>query len=199
MVRPDSKRLASLSPLWVICLVALGAGYRIAVPVFELPWNSAPLMALTFGGSLFLGARIWYLPALIMLISDLVLGWLYPGDGLAAYTLTSALFYLFTARVGAWAGERRSPWPTLWLGTLLSGVGFYLWSNTITWIVLPEYAKTLAGWWQCQTIGLPQFTPAWVFLRNSLIADTLWCLLAGVIYVAFRRPRPLGEGELALP
>ena len=77
----------------------------------------------------------------------------------------------------------------MWCGTLLSGVLFYAVANTFSWLYWPGYEKSLAGWWQCQTTGLPEFSPpAWVFLRNALIADTIWCALAGMVYVVFRRP-----------
>ncbi len=185
-------RPAALSPVWVLALVALGAGYRVAVPVFGLPWNSAPLMAMAFGGGMLLGPRFWWAPALVLLASDFALGLLFPGGGIAGYTLMSALFYLATARAGSAAGRSLRLWPAMWCGTLLCGILFYLLANTYSWALQPGYAKTLAGWWQSQTTGLPEFSPpAWVFLRNSLLADTLWCVLAGTVYAAFRRPLPL--------
>ncbi len=189
---PSPARSATLSPVWVLALVGFGACYRVAVPVFELPWNSTPLMAMAFGGGMLLGARFWWVPVVVLVASDLAIGLLFPGDGIAGYTLMSALFYLATAWTGAVAGRSLRLWPAMWCGTLLSGILFYLLANTYSWVVLPGYAKTLAGWWQSQTTGLPEFSPpAWVFLRNSLMADTLWCVLAGVVYALFRRPRSL--------
>lgn len=191
-------RRAALSPLWVIALVLLGAGYRVAVPVFGLPWNTAPLMAMAFGGGMLLGTRFWWVPALVLVVGDLAIGLLFPGDGIATYTLISALVYLAAAWCGGVAGRKAPIWPAMWCGTLLCGVLFYLVANTFSWAVLPGYAKSLAGWWQSQTTGLPEFSPpAWVFLRNSLIADTLWCLLAGLAYAAFRRPQVHATAEAA--
>lgn len=189
---PSPARSATLSPVWALALVGFGACYRVAVPVFELPWNSTPLMAMAFGGGMLLGVRFWWVPVVVLVASDLAIGLLFPGDGIAGYTLMSALFYLVTAWTGAAAGRSLRLWPAMWCGTLLSGVLFYLLANTYSWVALPGYAKTLAGWWQSQTTGLPEFSPpAWVFLRNSLMADTLWCVLAGVVYALFRQPRPL--------
>ncbi len=191
-------RRTALSPLWVIALVLLGAGYRVAVPVFDLPWNTAPLMAMAFGGGMLLGTRFWWVPALVLVVGDLAIGLLFPGDGIATYTLVSALIYLAAAWCGGVAGRKVPIWPAMWCGTLLCGVLFYLVANTFSWAVLPGYAKSLAGWWQSQTTGLPEFSPpAWVFLRNSLIADTLWCLLAGLAYAAFRRPQVHATAEAA--
>ncbi len=176
-------------PLWILGLAALGAAYRVAVPVFDLPWNTAPFMAIAFGGGLLLGARFWWVPVLMLVASDLVLGLLNPGEGVAAYTLVSAVVIAGVAWLGALSSRRLPVWPALWCGTLLGGVFFYLVANTFSWIVLPEYAKTFQGWWQSQTTGLPPFPPSWLFLRNSLIADTIWCGLAGVAILLSRQPR----------
>ncbi len=182
-------------PVWILALSALGAAYRVAVPVFDLPWNTAPFMAIAFGGGLLLGARFGWVPVLMLVASDVVLGILNPGEGVAAYTLMSAAVIAGAASLGSLASRRLSVWPALWCGTLLSGVVFYLVANTFTWVVLPEYAKTFAGWWQSQTTGLPGFPPSWLFLRNSLIADTIWCGLAGLALAVARR----SESPAALP
>jgi len=177
-------------PAWILLLSALGAGYRIAVPVFDLPWNTAPFMAIAFGGGLLLGARFWWVPVIMLVASDVLLGILNPGEGVALYTLVSAVVIAAAAALGSLASSRLPVWPSLWCGTLLSGVAFYLVANTFTWLVLPEYAKSFAGWWQSQTTGLAGFPPSWFFLRNSLIADTIWCGLAGLALALARRPRP---------
>lgn len=192
-------RTRGISPVWILALVFLGAAYRVAVPVFDLPWNTAPLMAIAFGGGLLLGARFWWAPVLALVASDLVLGLLNPGEGVAAYTLMSAAVIAGVASLGALASRRRSLGPVLWCGTLLSGVLFYLVANTFTWAVLPGYAKTVAGWWQSQTTGLPGFPPAWMFLRNSLIADTIWCGLAALIIAFVRRPTALAASPAEQP
>lgn len=146
-------------------------------------------MAVCFGGALLLGARFWWLPIVLLVGSDLFLG-LTRGTGVGNYTLMSAGFYAVVAfvasRFGQWSGRT---WPALWCGTLLASVGFYVFANTFSWMVSPEYAKSIAGWWQSQTTGLPQYSPqAWVFLRNALIADTIWCVIAGLLF--FRKSAP---------
>ncbi|HRQ90083.1 MAG TPA: hypothetical protein PLA50_14890 [Bacteroidia bacterium] len=184
-----SYRLDTRSFVWTLALVALGACYRVAAPVFEFPVNTAPLMALSFGGAMLLGWRFWWVPVAALLASDLALGWLLPGSGIGGYTLMSALLYAGSAWLGGFVGSKKTSWPALWFGTLGCGVLFYLAANTYAWLLTPDYAKTLAGWWQSQTTGLPQFSPpAWFFLRNSLIADTLWCGIAALVHLAVRRP-----------
>ena len=97
--------------------------------------------------------------------------------------------------LGGLAGQSYRAWPMMWCGTLLASLMFYLIANTFAWSLSAGYAKTLAGWWQAQTTGLPQFSPpSWVFLRNALLADTFWCVVAGVLF--FRKPKE-AAGESA--
>jgi hypothetical protein len=38
----------------------------------------------------------------------------------------------------------------------------------------PAYIKTIAGFWQAQFLGEPGYTPAYMFLRNSMISTALF-------------------------
>ena len=72
--------------------------------------------------------------------------------------------------------------------TPLATLGYYVVSNTVAWAssVPPHaYAKTLAGWWQSQTVGLPGFVPSYLFLRNALVGDLLFTLAFVALVVWF--------------
>jgi hypothetical protein len=56
------------------------------------------------------------------------------------------------------------------LGALL----FYLITNTVAWLQNPEYSKTLLGWIQALTTGLPGYPPTWTFFRNTLLSGGLF-------------------------
>lgn len=177
-----------------LSLLLLTVAYRLGASHFPALGNTAPLMAIAFAGTLLIaraglsgGAARWlpWLPALLLVASDLALGWWHGGGGVGSYTLFSALFYaaaswsaLALARSGRGPTSRSQLWPRLWCGTLLWSVGFYLAANTLSWLSSPAYAKTLLGWWQSQTLGLPGYPPSWTFLRNAILADTAWCALA---------------------
>ncbi len=51
---------------------------------------------------------------------------------------------------------------------------FYLVTNTASWLVLPDYEKTLAGWIRALTRGTPQHPPTWEFFRNTLASGGLF-------------------------
>jgi hypothetical protein len=58
---------------------------------------------------------------------------------------------------------------------------FYFASNTLAWAHDPDYAKSLAGWWQANTVGLPGYPPTWTFLRNALAGDMVFVVLLWLV------------------
>lgn len=167
----------------VFGLILLTVAYRLAGSHFGFPGNTAPLMATAFGGALLLGMRFWWVPALALVASDLVLGAWHGEGGIGGYTVVSALFIVGVSFFAGSVGCRTRTWPRMWLGTMVCSVLFYFLANTYSWMAFPGYEKSLAGWWQCQTVGNPNFSPpAWTFLRNALLADTVWCVMAGLLF-----------------
>jgi hypothetical protein len=60
-------------------------------------------------------------------------------------------------------------------GGLLGAILFYFITNTASWLNDPAYAKTLAGWIQALTTGLPNYHPStWEFFRNTLLSSGLF-------------------------
>ena len=47
-------------------------------------------------------------------------------------------------------------------------------TNTAAWLQNPEYAKTLAGWIQALTTGIPRFPPTWMFFWKTLLSTGLF-------------------------
>lgn len=60
------------------------------------------------------------------------------------------------------------------MGGLLGAVVFYFVTNTAAWLQNPEYPKTLAGWFQALTTGIPGLPPTWAFFRNTLLSGGLF-------------------------
>lgn len=174
---------------WIASMLLLAIGYRIVTASSDSVHlaNTAPLMAMSFGGGLLLGWRFCWIPALLLFSSDLFLG-LSAGTGIGGYTFASAVIYTLVAAIGAWVGRRkqkgtRTSWWVLFGGTLSASLLFYVTSNTYAWAVSPLYEKSLAGWWQSQTVGIPgPYPPSLFFLKNALIGDTIWCLLAAPLF-----------------
>ena len=96
-----------------------------------------------------------------------------------------------------WIGTllRQRSWFLLIGGSLGAALAFYLVTNTGTWALSGQYAKTWAGWIQCQTTGLPGYAPAWMFLKGQLAASVLFTPLFLLGQGHFRRP----EQEIIKP
>jgi len=175
---------------WIALLLLLTIGYRVGTASTERLANTAPLMAVCFGGGLLLGWRFCWVPALLLFASDLFLGFTH-GTGIGGYTLASALVYTLVGCAGAAIGQKQRTRPGQWwvmlAGTWSASLLFYVLANTYAWLVSPEYVKSLAGWWQSQTVGLPgPYPPALFFLKNALVGGTIWCVLAAPLF--FWRP-----------
>lgn len=182
--KPEISRASVVWGLVIFTVI-----YRVIASHFPALSNTSPTMALCFGGGLLLGRKFWWVPPVLILSSDFLIGIFRGSDsGVGWYTLMTVVLFTSASWLGARASRwNGSTWPMLWCGVLLSSVVFYAAANTFSWALFAGYEKSFAGWWQSQTTGLPQFSPqSWVFLRNALIGDTIWCLIAGLLFFARR-------------
>lgn len=150
--------------------------------------NFSPWMALAFTGTLVFPKRVpWLVAPLLLLFVDV------SANGLKSFADMGMLpIYGCFAAAAFVAGRLRGK--TGMLGGLLGVLGcsivFYLVTNTLAWLAMPEYAKTLSGWVQALTTGLPGYPATLWFLRNSLISDLGFSLLLFAAYnseAAFRQ------------
>lgn len=75
-------------------------------------------------------------------------------------------------------------------GATLAGSGlFYLITNTATWMSTADYAKTLPGWWQALTVGVPGFPPTLLFFRNTVLSDLFFTALFVITQGIFSKSR----------
>lgn len=56
----------------------------------------------------------------------------------------------------------------------VASVAFYLLSNSFTWALGGSYERSLAGWWQANTVGVPGYPPAFLFLRALLVSQVVF-------------------------
>jgi hypothetical protein len=166
------EKLNRWLPFLFLALVALSRWPGL------FPQNFSALYALAFcAGVYFHGSKAWWLPLGTLLVTDIglnvfyyhapVLNW-YMGVTLLAFAGTIGLGKLFAPRMNFFK---------LLGGGLLGAVLFYFVTNTASWINNPAYAKTLAGWIQALTTGVPNFPPTWEFFRNTLLSGGLFTAL----------------------
>ena len=143
-----------------------------------MPPNFNAACAIAFCGAVyFRGKLAWWLPLATLFVTDVLLNVFYYHASIfciemvvktISFAMIVALGKLFTAR---------DHWFKLLGGGLLGAVLFYLITNTASWFSEPGYSKTLAGWIQALTTGLPGFPPTWEFFRNSLLSSGLFTAL----------------------
>ncbi len=150
----------------------------------------SPLMAFALCGGVFLPKRwaLWF-PVAAVVITHTIINVIAGQPVLHPYAVVVAVSVAAVAAAGVVVKKKASL--AVLLGTsLLSTVLFHFVSNTVSFFIDPGYLKTLAGWWQCQTTGLPNVSPpTWVFTMRQIIGDLAFTAL---FYAAFRQslPRP---------
>jgi phosphoglycerol transferase MdoB-like AlkP superfamily enzyme len=148
-----------------------------------LPENFSAAYALVFcAGVYFPGRLAWWLPLATMLTTDALMNiWYYRVAPVSTYMLVSYATYAAIIAIGRGFSTKTS-WIKLVSGGLLGAILFYLVTNTAAWLQNPAYAKTIAGWIQALTTGVPGFPPTWVFFWRTLLSSGLFTgLFAGAM------------------
>jgi hypothetical protein len=143
-----------------------------------MPANFSAVYAMVFCAGLYLpGLAGWIIPLSVLAVTDLILSLVFYPQYFSwkNFLLDQSPNYLAYAgliALGRSVGSKR-PWWLLLGGGMVGAVLFYLITNTASWIILP-YAKTLAGWIQALTAGLPGHAQTWEFFRNTLSSGGLF-------------------------
>ncbi len=133
--------------------------------------NFQPLGALFFCGKALFGWRGVIAPALGWIAT---VAWTSANQGYGWDAQILVPVAGFAVMVGMAYFLKKAPVGKIFLGSLAGAVAFYFVSNSLSWAFDPLYSKTLAGFWQAQTIGLPGYVPSWVFLRNGLLSQAIF-------------------------
>lgn len=143
-----------------------------------LPPGLTAAYALAFcGGVYFSRGMAWWLPLGTLALTDVLLNVFYYHEPvLSGYLLVTLLAFAGIVALGHWFKPSMS-WLKLLGGGLLGAVLFYFVTNTAAWLFDPGYAKTLAGWIQALTTGLPGYPSTWEFFRNTLLSGGLFTAL----------------------
>ncbi len=137
--------------------------------------NFSAAYALAFCAGVYFPRHLAYwLPLGTLAVTDVLLNLFYYHTApLNGYMLLNYPVYFALI----WLGRQHSarmPWIRLVLGGILGALVFYLFTNTAAWIQNPGYPKTLAGWIQALSTGIPGYPPTWTFFRNTLLSGGLF-------------------------
>ena len=148
-----------------------------------LPQNFSAAHALLFCAAFWLpGWMGWVMPLATIIVTDILLNvFAYDVTVLDPRLVTNWMILALFVVLAKWLARRRS-YGRVFLGTLFGALLFYLVSNSVSWMVNPAYAKTIAGWVQALTVGLPGFPPTWMFGLKTLLGTGLFTgLFAGAM------------------
>jgi hypothetical protein len=140
-----------------------------------LPDNFSAAYALVFcAGVYFPGRLAWWLPMATLLATDALMNvFYYRVAPVSTYMVVSYVTYAAIIALGR-RFKARASWIKLVNGGLLGAILFYFVTNTAAWLQDPAYVKTLAGWIQALTTGVPGFPPTWVFFWKTLLSSGLF-------------------------
>lgn len=125
----------------------------------------------------FQGRERWLLPLGAWLITDPLLNVFYGHDLFAWDQLGMVLGLAATALLVPWLKASFS-WSRAFMASLVAAVLFYVVTNTISFLGLPEfYERSWQGFLQAQWSGPVGLGPTWVFLRNACAANLLFTTL----------------------
>ena len=168
-----------------LVLILCAVFYRIATGLAIISgttWlsNFAPLAAIALCSAAYFPPRYRFsVPMIALLISDVVLNLHYRFPLFSPFVLSHYIAFALIGLLGLWL-RNRAGWQTLLPASIGASLIFYCVTNTVSWIFDPGYPKTLAGFVQAQTVGLPVYggsTPTWMFFRNTAISDFLFTAL----------------------
>ena len=153
--------------------------------------NFSPLAAILLCSAAYLPRRFILLAALgPLVLADLFLNAHYQAPFFTAPTGGSLFFLRAPFMVGLSSAKQHNHKVLSLFAATLAGSGlFYLITNTASWLSTPDYLKTLPGWWQALTVGLPGFPPTFLFFRNTVLSDIFFTALFVVTQTISQKSR----------
>lgn len=186
---------AAFTLLFAVVAYRIGSGFAGSSDASWLH-NFTPLAAVALCGAAYLPRRIaCVLPLAMLFLSDVVLNVFHYHQPLLTAEILPRYFALALIAGLGFALRGRAGVASLLAASFAGSLGFYVITNTGSWLFEPAYARTFEGWLQALTIGLPGYPPTWSFYRNTLLGDAFFTLLfAACMSLQARRemhpPRP---------
>ena len=159
-------------PILFVAIFAISRIPRLLPPDFSAAY------ALAFcAGVYFRGAIAWWLPLVVMAGTDAGLNLFYYHVSPFYWpNLLNYVIYAGLIAMGKWMGKAAPLWMLIF-GGILGALIFYLLTNTLSWLQIPAYPRTILGWIQALFTGLPGYPPSWEFFRNTLLGGGLFTAL----------------------
>ena len=153
-----TKKGKTLEFLIALLFILIGVILRL----LPHPPNFAPIAAIALFGGVYLSRKAAFLlPILIMIISDIFIGYYEPKLMASVYGS-----FLLCVALGFWL-KRHKKWYTVLGSSIFGSLIFFFLTNFAVWAFTPWYAKTISGLIQCYLMALP-------FFKNTLLGDLFY-------------------------
>jgi len=162
--------------------------------------NFCPIAAIALCGAVYFPPRLKFaVPLIALFLSDEVLNYYYGAPLLDPQILCRYLALALIGVVGL-SLQYRASLKSMLPASIAASALFYLITNAFSWLSDSGYTKTLGGFVQAITVGLPQYsaTPSWMFFRNSLVSDVVFTLLF-VACISWGRNSGRARAAVGLP
>ena len=160
-----------------------------------MPYAVSPAYGLALCCGAFHRRFPWWLMLGTILVTDVLKNiYQYQVDAVSGFMLVNYAAYALVY----WLGRKFSEQAALWkftLGGILGVLVFYVVTNTAAWLSLPEYAKTLSGWFQALTVGLTGWPETWKFFGRTALGGGLFAALFAAAFQAVPDTEPEAELE----
>ena len=182
----------------VIFMTILIIGFSRHLPLsYPELLNFSPVLAIfMISGTYLRGNLSWIAPMIGVVASDLLLNPNYGANFFESFMLITLFSYSLIFIIGKKLGENPEI-KTLAQGGLGAAIMFHLITCGFAWWVNAAYTKDLAGFIQAIIFGQPEFAPAYLFLKNTIISTVFFSVLLGwafslqIKFVSAKTPKPV--------
>mgnify|MGYP001184587062 FL=1 len=183
----EFNTLHGKSILWFSGLLIL-IGFSRHLPLdYPNLLNFSPVIAIFLvGGAYFRGKFSLIIPLFAVVVSDFTLAKNYGSNLIEPFMAVTLISYILVFFIGRKLNRTHSL-VKIFSSGILSAIAFHLITCSFSWLANPAYTKSPAGWIQAMIMGEPGYTPAYLFLRNSVLSTTLFSVL--LVFVAKRFQR----------
>jgi hypothetical protein len=165
---------AFMLPALILVLVVTLYRVSYAMAGLNADWaNFSPVAAVLLCSAAYLPRKAVFLAALgPLVVADILINAHYHAPFVDTGML-SRYFCLGLILLLGFIARKQQKYKTLsvFALTFAGSCFFFLFTNTESWFALAGYQKTLQGWRQAMTTGLPGYPPTLLFFRNTVLGD----------------------------
>jgi hypothetical protein len=165
---------AFMLPALILVLVVTLYRVSYAMAGLNADWaNFSPVAAVLLCSAAYLPRKAVFLAALgPLVVADILINAHYHAPFVDTGMLSRYFCFGLILLLG-FIARKQQKYKTLsvFALTFAGSCFFFLFTNTESWFALAGYQKTLQGWRQAMTTGLPGYPPTLLFFRNTVLGD----------------------------